>query len=124
MPDRSPWLTKNQRVYVVDFAGPPSAPTRKPNRDKRRLWRRNCQKYAGFKVERRDGIRKPLGQNPAWRGDFRQEKEPGDYLSPCIWWWGGTLRQTYVTQRLTTAANSCVKVRNPAPTAFNPTSSA
>lgn len=40
------------------------------------------------------------------------------------WWWGGTLRQTYVTQRLRTAANSCGKVRNPAPTANNPTSSA
>lgn len=40
------------------------------------------------------------------------------------WWWGGTLRQTYVTQRLRTAANSCGKVRNPAPTSDNPTSSA
>lgn len=40
------------------------------------------------------------------------------------WWWGGTLRQTYVTQRLTTAANSCGKVRNPAPSAVNPNSSA
>ena len=40
------------------------------------------------------------------------------------WWWGGTLRQTSVTQRLRTAANSCGKVRNPAPTANNPTSSA
>ena len=39
------------------------------------------------------------------------------------WWWGGTLRQTYVTQRLTTAANSCGKVRNPAPATDNPTSS-
>jgi hypothetical protein len=40
------------------------------------------------------------------------------------WWWGGTLRQTYVTQRLRTAMKSCGKVRNPAPTANNPTSSA
>jgi len=38
--------------------------------------------------------------------------------------WGGTLRQTHVTQRLRTAANSCGKVRNPAPTAENPISSA
>ncbi len=38
--------------------------------------------------------------------------------------WGGTLRQTYVTQRLTAASNACEKVRNPAPTANNPTSSA
>ncbi len=36
--------------------------------------------------------------------------------------WGGTLRQTYVTQRLRTAANSCGKVWNPAPSADNPTS--
>ena len=41
-----------------------------------------------------------------------------------IWWWGGTLRQTYVTQRLTAAANSCGKARNPAPSTDNPTSSA
>ena len=40
------------------------------------------------------------------------------------WWWGGTLRQIYVTQRLRTAANSSGKVQNPAPTANNPTSSA
>ena len=40
------------------------------------------------------------------------------------WWWGGTLRQTSVTQRLTTASNSCGKVRNPALVASNPTSSA
>ncbi len=26
------------------------------------------------------------GWNPAWRGDFRQEKGPGDYPSPCGWW--------------------------------------
>lgn len=38
--------------------------------------------------------------------------------------WGGTLRQTYVTQRLATAANSCGKVRNPGLDARNPTSSA
>ena len=28
-------------------------------------------------------------QNPAWRGDFRQEKGPGDYPSPWYWWRGG-----------------------------------
>ena len=53
------------------------------------------------------------------------EKKPTDngwFLSK--WWWGGTLRQTYVTQRLTTASNSCGKVRNPTPAANNPTSSA
>lgn len=37
--------------------------------------------------------------------------------------WGGTLRQTSVTQRLTAASNSCGKVRNPALKARNPTSS-
>jgi hypothetical protein len=36
----------------------------------------------------------------------------------------GTLRQTYVTQHLRTAANSCGKVRNPALVAGDPTSSA
>ena len=39
------------------------------------------------------------------------------------WWWGGTLRQTYVTQRLRTAANSCGKMRNSALVAGDPTSS-
>ena len=56
---------------------------------------------------------------------FRATKNPTDkgwVLGK--WWWGGTLRQTYVTQRLRTAANSSGKVRNPAPTANNPTSSA
>lgn len=46
------------------------------------------------------------------------------YNSTGYWWWDGTLRQTYVTQRLGTAANSCGKVRNPAPVTGNPTSSA
>ena len=29
------------------------------------------------------------GRNPAWRcaGDFGQEKGPGDFPSPCNWWW-------------------------------------
>ena len=26
------------------------------------------------------------GRNPAWRGDFRQEKGPGDYPGPSVWW--------------------------------------
>ena len=26
------------------------------------------------------------GRDPAWRGDFRQEKGPGDFPSPCVWW--------------------------------------
>ena len=39
------------------------------------------------------------------------------------WWGGGTLRQTYVTQRLRTAANSCGKMRNSALVAGDPTSS-
>ena len=47
----------------------------------------------------------------------------GKIRTPAGSGWGGTLRQTYVTQRLTTASNSCGKVRNPAPTANNPTSS-
>ena len=48
----------------------------------------------------------------------------GKIRTPAGSGWGGTLRQTYVTQRLRTAANSSGKVRNPAPTANNPTSSA
>lgn len=28
-------------------------------------------------------IRKPIGQNPAPRGDFREEKRPGDDSGPC-----------------------------------------
>ena len=56
---------------------------------------------------------------------FRAEKNPTDKGWVFgKWWWGGTLRQTYVTQRLTTDSNSCGKVRNPASTANNPTSCA
>ncbi|SDX04620.1 hypothetical protein SAMN05216317_1265 [Nitrosomonas eutropha] len=36
------------------------------------------------------------GWNPARRGDFRQEKGPGDYPSPSIWWWDGTRHQTTI----------------------------
>jgi len=31
------------------------------------------------------------GRNPAWCGDFRQEKGPGDYPNPSIWWSRGDL---------------------------------
>ena len=48
----------------------------------------------------------------------------GKIRTPAGFRWGGTLRQTYVTQRLATAANSCGKVRNPDLDARNPTSSA
>ena len=48
----------------------------------------------------------------------------GKIRTPAGSGWGGTLRQTYVTQRLTTASNPCGKVRKPASTADNPTSSA
>ena len=48
----------------------------------------------------------------------------GKIRTPAGSGWGGTLRQTYVTHRLTNASNSCGKVRHPAPTADNPTSSA
>ena len=57
----------------------------------------------------------------AYRADVKKPETSSGFWN---WWWGGTLRQTYVTQRLRTAANSCGKVRNPAPTANNPTSSA
>lgn len=39
------------------------------------------------------------------------------------WGWGGSQRQTYITQRLGVAANSCGKVRNLAPAACNRISS-
>ena len=54
-----------------------------------------------------------------------QMKTPNrDQLGAEFWWWGGTLRQTSVTQRLTTAYNCCGKVRNLTPSTVNPTSSA
>ena len=40
---------------------------------------------SGFELAHKR-TRKPIGRNPAWRGDFRQEKGPGDYPSPCVWW--------------------------------------
>lgn len=69
---------------------------------------------------RSTGVRAPtIGRTSGGR------KTKGRTRRPSLkWWWGGTLRQTYVTQRLTTAANSCGKVRSPAPTSNNPTSSA
>ena len=71
--------------------------------------RRRSQKPARVRGNRRDQARK----NP------NRERLGFQY-----WWWGGTLRQTYVTQRLRTAANSCGKVRNPALVIGNPSSSA
>jgi len=60
---------------------------------------------------------------PANTRGCARKKANSELLTFIYWWWGGTLRQTYVTQRLRAAANSCGKVRNPAPTADNPTSS-
>ena len=65
-------------------AHPNRRDTRKPNRDKKRLWHRNRRENADFEVERRDSIRKPIGQNPAWRGDFRQKKR-ARRLSEPLW---------------------------------------
>jgi len=62
------------------------APIRKPNRDRDCSGRGKRLKNADFRADRQDGIRKPNGRNPAWRGDFRQEKGPGDYPDPCDWW--------------------------------------
>jgi len=61
---------------------------------------------------------------PANARERAKKKANRERLTFVYWWWGGTLRQTYVTQRLRTAANSCGKVRNLAPTPNNPTSSA
>ncbi len=67
-------------------------------------------------------VRATLGRPSASRS--RGRMRPRWAARSRMVWWGGTLRQTYVTQRLTTASNSCGKARNPAPTANNPTSSA
>ena len=49
------------------------------------------------------GFRRDLQQH-AGTGAIRQEKIPTDKgWDFGKWWWGGTLRQTSVTQRLTTA---------------------
>ena len=61
---------------------------------------------------------------PANTRERARKKANSELLTFVYWWWGGTLRQTYVTQRLRTAANSCGTVRNPALVAVNPTSSA
>ena len=37
-------------------------------------------------------IRSTHRRNPAWRGDFRQEKGPGENPSPSIWWPCGNLK--------------------------------
>jgi len=58
------------------------------------------------------------------RGNGQKKSQPDKGWDFTLWWWRGTLRQTYVTQRPRTAANSCGKVRNPALHACNPTSSA
>ena len=52
----------------------------------------------------------------------RKKKANRARLTFIFWWWGAIPRQTSVTQRLKTAANSCGKVQNPAPTADNLTS--
>lgn len=39
-----------------------------------------------FGVFGRHGTRRASARNPAPRGDFRQEKGPGDYPSPSDWW--------------------------------------
>lgn len=49
-----------------------------------------------FQAFRRVTTRSTGGRNPAWRGDSRQEKGPGDYPSPCVWWWGSTPHQTTI----------------------------
>jgi hypothetical protein len=58
-------------------------------------------------------------RTPACLRDSAKKMPNGEPLGINFWWWGGTLRQTYVTQRLRTAANSCGKVQNPAPAANN-----
>jgi hypothetical protein len=40
-----------------------------------------------FPAFRQQATRSTDGRNPAWRGDFGQEKGPREFPSPCIWWW-------------------------------------
>ena len=47
-----------------------------------------------FGVFRQAATRSTIGQNAASRGDFGQEKGPGESPSPGGWWWGGSGHQT------------------------------
>src|SRR5690606_29497865 len=60
---------------------------------------------------------------PANTRERARKKANRERLTFIYWWWGGSLCQTYITQRLRTAANSCGTARNPAPAAGNRISS-
>lgn len=114
-------LTTERPHQALVNAGLDLAPTRRANREKRP----GRREMACFDALGHVGTRRTNAWNPTPREDSAQQKGPEIIRAFLLsWWWGGTLRQTYVIQRLTTAANSCGKVRNPALDARNPTSSA
>src|SRR5690606_31720775 len=47
---------------------------------------RESGRFRAFRAFRVMVTRSTGGRNPAWCGDFGQEKGPGDYPSPYIWW--------------------------------------
>ena len=114
--------TKNAtgRAQTRVFAGLGAFFGKEPDREQREKTEPNGLEMGAV---RRMPLKRPApGTAPTLA--LRAEKNPTDKGWVFrYWWWGGTLRQTYVTQRLRAAANSSGKVRNPAPTADNPTSS-
>src|SRR6218665_406 len=72
-----------QMLYFWPFE---PSPTRKQNRDKRRLWVRKRPENGKFRAFGPVGIRKPMRRNPAPDGEFRQEKGAEDGPNPGGWW--------------------------------------
>jgi hypothetical protein len=64
--------------------------TRRQNREKRLAEVKN-RRFDSFG---QGGTRRLNARNPARLGDFRQEKGPGDFPSPSIWWWDRNPHQT------------------------------
>jgi len=83
-----PWFTTNRCVQFVDLLRVPAATTRTPSGEWTRRW-------AGARPLR--GQQAPIHSQHcepkprAARGWLRQEKGPGDYPSPSIWWGGGNV---------------------------------
>ena len=64
---------------MLDFYRAPTAPTRRPNREKRRLWPRKWQ-IPGVLARRHPQY------FPSPPGGNAKRKGPGDFPSPCVWW--------------------------------------
>lgn len=118
-PQQLPTTTDLLKIRINTGSG--LAHARETTREKQRTERQWRAKSAGMgRVPLARQIRE-VPPELALRADVKKPETGSGFWN---WWWGGTLRRTYVTQRLTTAENSCGKVRNSAPTADNPTSSA